>query len=130
MKKMLKFSIIILALTTAMLGLNISFNPVKAADLNDLRSEQAAQGQSLQDALKAADQKMKEAQGLKSEIDVLNAGIAQIEASIALTSNQIEQTQTEIELTQQQINQKQAELEVQKENLYEAMRVMYETPQE
>lgn len=130
MKKILKFVIIILAISTSMLGLNINFIPAKAADLNDLRSQQAAQGQTLQDALKAADQKMKEAQGLKSEIDVLNAGIAQIEASIAITNNQIDQTQTEIKLTQQQIDQKQAELEVQKQNLYEAMRVMYETPQE
>ena len=130
MKKILKILGIVLVLTTTTMALNINFKPAQAADLNDLRAQQAAQGQALQDALNAANQKMKEAQGLKSEIDVLNASIAQIEASIALTNNQINQTQTEIDLTQQQINQKQAELNVQKENLYEAMRVMYETPQQ
>jgi len=127
LKRKVVMPILILLLTLAI------FQPVtisKAEDLNSLRQKQLDTNKQLNEAKKAADQKMAEAQGLKNEISVLDAGINQIEAQIALTNNDIEKTQTEIEIAQEQIDQKQRELELQKENLFEAMRVIYETPQQ
>lgn len=104
--------------------------PVLAAELDTLRQEQLKKSQELNAAKKAADQKMQEAQSLRSEIAVLDAGIAQIEAAIAQTNFDIDKTQKEIEVTQTQIEEKEKELAIQKENLFEAVRVMYETPQQ
>lgn len=104
--------------------------PVKAEDLNMLRQQQVQRSQELNAARQAADQKMKEAQNLKNEIAVLDASIAQTEAAIAQTNFNIEQTQREIEETEAQIRKKEEELAIQKENLFEAMRVIYETPQQ
>lgn len=107
-----------------------SWQFVRADTLSDLRQQQLNKSKELNEAKKAADQKMAEAQNLKNEIGVLDAGINQIEAQIAITNNNIEQTQKEIDETEVQIKQKEEELAVQKENLFEAMRVMYETPQQ
>jgi len=124
---MKKIIILVILLASAA---NFQVLRVSADQLDDLRAQQNQRSQELNAAQQAADQKMKEAQGLKNEIAVLDASIGQIEAAIAITNNNIEQTQTQIEDTQRQINQKEQELAVQKENLYETMRVMYETPQQ
>lgn len=104
-------------------------NSAFAEDIDTLRAEQLQRNQELNAAKKAADEKMKEAQSLRNEVAVLDAGIAQVEAQIAITDNNIKQTQKEIETTQSQIDQKEKELAVQKENLFETMRVIYESPQ-
>lgn len=108
----------------------LAFVPARAEDLNTLRQQQVQMNQQLNAAKKAADQKMQEAQNLKNEIAVLDASIAQIEAAIAQTNYNIGQTQKQIDQTEVEIRQKEDELAVQKENLFEAMRVMYETPQQ
>jgi len=128
MKKFSKFRFLIFI--PLLLFLGWFWQPVKADDIDTLRQEQAKKNAELNAAKQAADQKMKEAQGLKNEIAVLDAGILQIEAQIAITNNNIENTQREIENTEAQIAQKEQELAVQKENLFETMRVMYETPQQ
>jgi len=125
----MRYKILIL-ICTGLMVLGMSFQPARADDLGTLRQQQAERNKELNAAKKAADEKMKEAQNLRNEIAVLDAGISQIEAQIAITNNNIEQTQKEIEVTQEQINQKEQELATQKENLYETMRVMYETPQQ
>jgi len=130
MKKLRKICLLVLIGFLVLTSANFKVNPVKADSLDDLRQQQYQRGQELNAAQKAADEKMKEAQGLKNEIKVLEASIAQIEAAIAITNNNIDQTQTQIAETQRQIDQKEAELTVQKENLYETMRVIYETPQQ
>ena len=101
-----------------------------ADDLDSLRQEQTKKNQELSAARKAADEKMKEAQSLKNEIKVLDASISQIEASIAQTDFNIQETERAIKDTQNQITQKEQELAVQKENLFETMRVMYESPEQ
>lgn len=125
--KLKKILLIILLFT---LATNFKVFVSKADELEDLRQQQSQQIQELTAARKAADEKMREAQGLKNEIAVLDASIAQIEASIAQTNFDIEQTSQQIDEIQKQIDQKQTELTIQKENLYETMRVMYESPQE
>lgn len=125
---MKKIRLILIVFT--LLSLFIFGNSALAEDLDALRQQQAQKNQELNAAKKAADDKMKEAQSLRNEVAVLDAGIAQIEAQIAITNNSIETTQKEIETTQAQIDQKEKELAFQKENLFETMRVMYETPQQ
>lgn len=117
-----------LTLLTAFFGAYALTGEASAQDANSLRQQQADTTNQLNAAMKAADQKMKEAQGLKSQVTVLEASIAQIEASIAITQNNISETQKSIADTQAQIDQKMAELAVQKENLAETLRDMYETP--
>ncbi|MBM2820250.1 MAG: Peptidase [Candidatus Berkelbacteria bacterium] len=125
-----KITYVFLSASLVYMGLNLSFRPARAADLDTLRQEQQKKIEELNAAKKAADAKMQEAQSLKNEIKVLDASIAQIEAAIAETNFNIDSTQQQIDETQRQIDQKEAELAVQKENLYETMRVMYETPPE
>lgn len=127
-KKIFRFLTLIILTIAVIVGTN--FTIAKADSLEELRAQQQQKLQELNDAQKAADQKMAEAQGLHNEIAVLEASIAQIEAAIAETNYNIDQTQQQIDATQKEINQKEAELAVQKENLYETMRVMYETPQD
>lgn len=131
MKKIMK-KFISYFLAFALLLITASFNikPAESASLDDLRGQQQDVIQQLNDARKAADEKMREAQGLRNEIAVLNASIAQIEASIAETNYNIGETQRQMDETQKQIDQKQKDLDIQKENLYETMRVIYETPRE
>ena len=112
------------------LAITLVATTVFAENIDSLRTEQLRKSQELNAAKKAADEKMKEAQNLKSEIAVIDAGISQIEAQIAETNFKIEQTQQEIDATEAQIAEKEKELAIQKENLFEAMRVMYETPQQ
>jgi len=129
MKKIfLKLRIYFLIVLVGVLGALIVTLPTAAADLNSLQQQQTQKQQELDAASRAADQKMKEAQNLKSEIAVLDAGIAQIQAAIDQTNFKIDQTQKQINDTQAQIDQKTAELEVQKGNLAEALKVMYESP--
>ncbi len=127
-KKIFRFLILVILAAAMILGIN--FTIAKADTLEELRVQQQQRLQELNEAQKAADQKMAEAQSLHNEIAVLEASIAQIEAAIATTNYNINQTQQQIDATQKEINQKEAELAVQKENLYETMRVMYETPQD
>ena len=128
MKKILK--IVIYLLSFALIISSNNFKVIDAQSLQDLQSEQAQQQQALREAKKQADIKMREAQSLRNEISVLEASIAQIEASIAETNFNIKITQDNINENQKKINQKEAELQLQKENLYEIMRVIYETPSE
>jgi septal ring factor EnvC (AmiA/AmiB activator) len=128
MKKIFRFLILLILAAAVIVGGNLTI--AKADSLDELRQEQQRKLQELNAAKKAADDKMHEAQGLRNEIAVLEASIAQIEAAIAETNFNIEKTQAEIDETQKQIAQKEAELAVQKENLYETMRVMYESPQD
>lgn len=127
-RQLIKIFIWFIIATLVMTGVNLT--TARAESLDELRQEQQKRLQELNAAQKAADEKMREAQGLRNEIAVLNASIAQIEAAIAETNYNIEQTQRMIDETQRQIEQKEAELAIQKENLYETMRVMYESPQE
>ena len=60
-----------------------------ATNLETLRTQQSQKKAELEEAKRAADQKMKEAQALKDQIAILNASIAQIEATIAKTKNDI-----------------------------------------
>ena len=127
-KKLFKFKIWFLAILIAFLGTLVIIEPTFATDLNTLQQEQLKKQQELTAASKAADEKMREAQALKNEIAVLQASIDQIQAAIDQTNFDIAQTQREIDDTQKQIDQKEQELAIEKENLYETMRVMYESP--
>lgn len=129
-KYLLKLEIWFLVATLTIFGLFLWAGTSFATDLNTLQQEQLKKQQELTAASKAADEKMREAQALKSEIAVLQASIDQTQAAIDQTNFNISQTQREIDETQKQIDQKQQELNEQKENLYETMRVMYESPNE
>ncbi len=129
-KKFFKFQIWFLTLTIIIFGTLALTSSVGATDLNALQQQQSKKQQELNEASRAADAKMREAQDLKDEIAVFEASIAQVEAAIALTEFNINQTQAQIDETQKQIDQKQKELDIEKENLYETMRVMYESPSE
>ena len=126
-KRLSKFKFLLPGLI--LLLIMVFFQPALASEIDDLRDEQIRKSQELNAAKEAADQKMAEAQSLRNEIGILDASIAQTEAHIAVTDNEIDQAQTEIEITQKQIDEKEKELSLQKENLFETMRVMYESPQ-
>ena len=111
-----------------MFGPFLLAEPSFATDLSTLQQEQLKKQQELTAASKAADEKMREAQGLKNEIAILQASIDQAQAAIDQTNFNITETQRQIDETQKQIDQKQQELNIEKENLYETMRVMYESP--
>ncbi len=126
-KRLSKFKFLLPGLI--LLLIMVYFQPALASEIDDLRDEQIRKSQELNAAKEAADQKMAEAQSLRNEIGILDASIAQTEAHIAVTDHEIDQAQTEIEITQKQIDEKEKELSFQKENLFETMRVMYESPQ-
>jgi len=128
LKKFFQFLTLAILVLAVIGGTNLTI--AKADSLEELRAQQQQKLQELNEAQKAADQKMAEAQSLHNEIAVLEASIAQIEAAIAATNYNIDQTQQQIDATQKEIDRKEAELTVQKENLYETMRVMYESPQD
>jgi len=72
----------------------------------------------------------KQAASLSNQIAIFDSQIKDAELQIQRTQDSIAANQVEIERLQGEINQKQAELDIQKENLYETMRVMYESPQQ
>lgn len=104
-------------------------NLARADTLSDLQQKQAdlnVQIQANRNALNAKKQQIKDTQGMIASLD---SQIAATENDINLSTSKIEVTNQQINKLQDEIAQKEKELEIQKENLYETMRVMYETPQ-
>lgn len=101
-----------------------------AIDLNSLKQQQDQKSQELDSAQKAVNQKQMEAQKLKDQAVVIDANISQIEASIALTDDNFRKVEENIRENQLQIDQKTEELARAKENLFEIIKTMYESPEQ
>lgn len=105
-------------------------NPAKADTLDELQNRQADLDRQIQANQKALNDKKQQVKDAQSLITNLNSQIGATEQDINLSISKIDVTTQEIAKLQEQIDQKQKELDTQKQNLFETMRVMYETPQQ
>ena len=108
------------------------FQPVdlaRADTLSDLQQRQADLNRQIQANRKALSQKKIDISNLQSAIASLDGQITAVQKDVDLSASKIEITNQQINKLKDEIAQKEKELETQKENLYETMRVIYETPQ-
>lgn len=102
----------------------------QAQSLEELQQRQSELDRQIQDNQNALNSKKQQIKDTQSLIANLDSQLAATEKDINLSTQKIENTTAQINALQEQINQKEQELEAQKQNLFEAMRVMYETPQQ
>lgn len=95
----------------------------RADSLNDLNNQ-------IQSKQKQIDEQRKNIKTIQDLTDNLSSQIQLTQQEIDVTNNQISVTGKKIDETIVQIDQKQKELDIQKANLFETMKVMYETPQQ
>lgn len=119
MKKILLIIAILLIVTVP--------NSIQAQNVDELRAQSNQKTKELQANQKAAEQKAQEAARLKDESARLSALISGAESALEQTSLKVRTTENEITNLQNQIEEKNKELKVQKQNLFETMKVMYET---
>lgn len=100
---------------------------IQAQSVDELRAQSNQKTKELQANQKAAEQKAQEATRLKDESARLAALISGAESALEQTNLKVRTTEAEITNLQNQIEEKNKELKVQKENLFETMKVMYET---
>lgn len=98
---------------------------------------EVAKAESLEDLNRQIQEKQAQLDAQKRTIRTLQDMVSALDAQsnltqqqIDLTNNQIAETVRSIDNTEKQIAQKQRELDTQKQNLFETMRVIYETPQQ
>lgn len=126
LKRKISLSFLILLLTFAI------FQPTtvaRADTLSDLQQRQAELSRQIQENRKALSQKKIDISNLQNAMTSLESQIMAIQKDVDLSASKIEVTNQQINKLRDEITQKEKELEIQKGNLYETMRVMYETPQ-
>lgn len=102
----------------------------KADTLSDLEQRQADLNRQITNQLNQLNSQKRTVSTIQDMVNGLDAQISLTQKQIDAANNQIEITTKQIEETTSQIEQKQKELDTQKENLFESVRVMYETPQQ
>lgn len=103
---------------------------VRADTLNELQQKQADLNRQIQANRNSLSAKKLEIKDLQSAMASIDAQMTLIQKDIDLSTSKIDVTIQEINKLQEQITQKEKELAIQKDNLFESMRVMYETPQQ
>lgn len=126
MKKLRLFILIGLIATSIFLTSGITY----AQSLDELQKRQSELDREIQENRRALTVKKQEVKDIETMISSLDNAIGSTEREISLSISKIEVASQKIDLLQAQITQKEEELKVQKENLYESIRVMYETPQQ